>query len=181
MYLKDQFLSFRHHVPVIFYLLFHVHNLFIVINSSINVIVYYCVGKEFRKVAKSLWNDVKERLCCRRNSWFYIPSTMWYRYCNLSLNNMRMCWVENSIKIIDRKIIKEYWSELKNLMHLLRNEMSRHTGFCLYLQKDLMNTVVFTFHEKLVTVEYYNCHGNCTYQNKRRSTGISIYFSHAAA
>ena len=59
--------------------------------------------------------------------------------------------------------------------------MSRHTGFSLYLQKDLMNTVVFTFHEKLVAVEYYNCHGNCTYQNKRRSTGISIYFSHATA
>ena len=61
------------------------------------------------------------------------------------------------------------------------HEMSRHTGFSLYLQKDLMNTVVFTFHEKLVAVEYYNCHGNCTYQIKRRSTGISIYFSHAAA
>ena len=128
MYLKDQFLSFRHHVPVIFYLLFHVHNLFIVINSSINVIVYYCVGKEFRKVAKSLWNDVKERLCCRRNSWFYIPSTMWYRYCNLSLNNMRMCWVENSIKIIDRKIIKEYWSELKKLNASVKKRKNDYTN-----------------------------------------------------
>ena len=68
MYLKDQFLYFRHHVPVIFYLLFHVHNLFIVINSSINVIVYYCVGKEFRKEAKSLWKHVKEKLCCRSNT-----------------------------------------------------------------------------------------------------------------
>ena len=81
MYLKDQFLYFRHHVPVIFYLLFHVHNLFIVINSSINVIVYYCVGKEFRKEAKSLWKHVKEKLCCRSNTWIYITSiydnTLW--------------------------------------------------------------------------------------------------------
>ena len=88
MYLIDQFLYFRHHVPVIFYLLFHVHNLFIVINSSVNVIVYYCVGKEFRKEAKSLWKHVKEKLCCRSNTWIYIPSI----YDNVLWNIVPCLW-----------------------------------------------------------------------------------------
>ena len=54
---------FRHHVPILFYLLFHMNNLFIVINSSINVVVYYCVGKDFRKEAKTLYKDCKQKFC----------------------------------------------------------------------------------------------------------------------
>ena len=39
---------FRHHVPVAFYILFHLNNLFIVVNSSVNFIIYCCVAKPFR-------------------------------------------------------------------------------------------------------------------------------------
>ena len=38
----------RFHVPVIFYVLVNIHHLFLVINSSINFLIYCCVGKDFR-------------------------------------------------------------------------------------------------------------------------------------
>lgn len=38
----------RYHIPVVFYVLVHIHHLVLVLNSSINFIIYCCVGKEFR-------------------------------------------------------------------------------------------------------------------------------------
>eukprot|EP00095_Tigriopus_kingsejongensis_P000660 maker-scaffold311_size212931-snap-gene-1.16 protein:Tk00660 transcript:maker-scaffold311_size212931-snap-gene-1.16-mRNA-1 annotation:"hypothetical protein ETSY2_36450" len=38
----------RYHIPMIFYVLGHIHHLVLVLNSSINFIIYCCVGKEFR-------------------------------------------------------------------------------------------------------------------------------------
>ena len=37
-----------YHIPVAFYVLVNFHHLFLVINSSVNFIIYCCVGKEFR-------------------------------------------------------------------------------------------------------------------------------------
>ncbi len=48
----------RFHIPVVFYVLVSIHHVFLVLNSSINFIIYCCVGKDFR-----------EKLClmvCRR-------------------------------------------------------------------------------------------------------------------
>lgn len=43
----------RFHIPVVFYVLVSIHHIFLVLNSSINFIIYCCVGKDFRsKVAK---------------------------------------------------------------------------------------------------------------------------------
>ena len=44
----------RYHVPVIFYLLANLHYLFLTLNSSVNFIIYCCVGKEFRKNLREL-------------------------------------------------------------------------------------------------------------------------------
>ncbi|TRY77004.1 hypothetical protein TCAL_02696 [Tigriopus californicus] len=38
----------RYHIPMIFYVLGHIHHLVLVLNSSTNFIIYCCVGKEFR-------------------------------------------------------------------------------------------------------------------------------------
>ena len=54
---------FRFHVPVIFYLMFHLNNLFIVINSSFNFIICYLVGTEFRKQTMALFREIKENCC----------------------------------------------------------------------------------------------------------------------
>ncbi|XP_059083030.1 uncharacterized protein LOC131880413 [Tigriopus californicus] len=37
-----------YHIPVAFYVLVNFHHLFLVINSSVNFIIYCCVGREFR-------------------------------------------------------------------------------------------------------------------------------------
>ena len=55
------FYYLRHHVPVAFYVLFHLNNLFLVINSSINFIIYCSVGKEFRKQMFLLLKNIKKR------------------------------------------------------------------------------------------------------------------------
>ena len=54
---------FRFHVPVIFYLMFHLNNLFIVINSSFNFIICYFVAAEFRKQTTALFQKIKENCC----------------------------------------------------------------------------------------------------------------------
>lgn len=38
----------RFHIPVVFYILVSIHHVFLVLNSSINFIIYCCVGKDFR-------------------------------------------------------------------------------------------------------------------------------------
>merc|ERR1719385_278027 len=38
----------RFHVPVVFYVMLSASHLLVVINSSINFIIYCCVGKKFR-------------------------------------------------------------------------------------------------------------------------------------
>ena len=50
---------FRYHVPVVTYLLFHMNNLFLVINSSINFMVYYVMGKPFRDETAKLFTEWK--------------------------------------------------------------------------------------------------------------------------
>ena len=39
---------YRFHVPVAFYVMLSASNLLLVVNSSINFIIYCCVGKTFR-------------------------------------------------------------------------------------------------------------------------------------
>ena len=56
----DASIFFRHHVPVTFYLLFHLNSLVLVINSSINFVICYCVGKDFRKQTKIMLQEIKE-------------------------------------------------------------------------------------------------------------------------
>ena len=51
----------RHHVPIAFYILFHLNNLVLVINSSINFIICYFGGKDFREQTKLLLQELKEK------------------------------------------------------------------------------------------------------------------------
>ena len=44
---RIQFL-FRHHVPVAFYLFFHLNQFFIILSSSVNFIIYCVVAEPFR-------------------------------------------------------------------------------------------------------------------------------------
>ena len=61
--IRDKFVFFfRNHVPVTFYILFHLNNLFIVVNSSITFVVWYCVDRDFRRKAMDILNEVKERV-----------------------------------------------------------------------------------------------------------------------
>ena len=43
------------HVPALFIILGHVNHLLLVFNSSVNVLIYYCGGKTFRKTFKELF------------------------------------------------------------------------------------------------------------------------------
>lgn len=45
----------KYHVPVILYILANAHHLSLTINSSINLLVYCCTGKEFRTQLKQLF------------------------------------------------------------------------------------------------------------------------------
>jgi hypothetical protein len=55
------FLLFRFHVPVAFYVMLSASHLLLVVNSSINVLIYCAVGKSFRAELKALL-----RRTCRR-------------------------------------------------------------------------------------------------------------------
>jgi len=50
----------RSHIPLMFYVFINMHPLFLVINSSINFIIYCCVGKDFRRDLKTIF--------CRRSA-----------------------------------------------------------------------------------------------------------------
>ena len=52
---------FRHHVPVAFYILFHLNSLFLVVNSSVNFIIYCVIGKDFRKKVIELFKCTGDR------------------------------------------------------------------------------------------------------------------------
>jgi len=45
----------RYHVPASIYVLTNIHHVFLVLNSSINFIIYCCVGKEFRRKLVALF------------------------------------------------------------------------------------------------------------------------------
>ena len=45
----------RYHVPASIYILTNIHHLFLVLNSSINFIIYCCVGSEFRRKLVTLF------------------------------------------------------------------------------------------------------------------------------
>ena len=51
----------RYHIPVAFFILIHIHQLMIVLNSSLNFIVYCCVAREFR-FDNRWWRRQNERL-----------------------------------------------------------------------------------------------------------------------
>ena len=38
----------RFHIPVYFYIMVYMHHLILALNSSVNFIIYCCVGKDFR-------------------------------------------------------------------------------------------------------------------------------------
>ena len=52
----------RYHVPVAMYFFVHLHHLFLVVNSSINFVIYCIMGRQFRKqlkrMVKQLWNKI---------------------------------------------------------------------------------------------------------------------------
>ena len=52
---------FRFHVPVAFYVMLSASHLLLVVNSSINVLIYCAVGKSFRAELKVLMRSI-----CRR-------------------------------------------------------------------------------------------------------------------
>ena len=57
----------KYHVPVVFYLMANLHYLFLTLNSSVNFIIYCCVGKEFRKHLKEIfhfWEENKNHVIC---------------------------------------------------------------------------------------------------------------------
>merc|ERR1719367_2161254 len=52
----------RYHVPFALYVLQHLSNMFIVLNSSVNFIIYCCVAKGFRERAiKIFWRRFSRR------------------------------------------------------------------------------------------------------------------------
>ena len=53
-----------YHIPVAFILLVSVHHLLLVANSSVNFIIFCCVGREFRAAVWIWWQRV---LCCCRS------------------------------------------------------------------------------------------------------------------
>ncbi len=51
----------RFHVPVAFYVMLSASHLLLVVNSSINVLIYCAVGKSFRTELKSLLKSMCSR------------------------------------------------------------------------------------------------------------------------
>lgn len=48
----------KYHVPVILYAMLHLHHLLLVVNSSINFIIYCCVGERFRSELKAMFSSL---------------------------------------------------------------------------------------------------------------------------
>ena len=61
----------RYHVPVAIYFLTHTHHLFLVINSSINFVIYCFMGRQFRKKLKKMLKNVWKNLKNRRSMWCF--------------------------------------------------------------------------------------------------------------
>ena len=59
-------LYFRFSVPVAFYLMQSASNLLLVVNSSINFIIYCCVGKRFRAKLKVALAPICQKLYLSR-------------------------------------------------------------------------------------------------------------------
>ena len=77
----------RYHVPVAIYFLTHTHHLFLVINSSINFVIYCFMGRQFRKklkkIVKNLWKSVKNlkhHLRHQSNQWVYFCQSIKHIY-----------------------------------------------------------------------------------------------------
>ena len=56
----------KYHVPVAIYFLTHSHHLFLVINSSINFIIYCVMGRQFRKKLRIMTRRFLKRIILRR-------------------------------------------------------------------------------------------------------------------
>ena len=57
------YFNYRFHVPVVMYVLLSLHNLLLVVNSSINFIIYCCVGKRFRQELKLMLTPYCNFVC----------------------------------------------------------------------------------------------------------------------
>lgn len=53
----------RYHVPVVLYVMLSLHHLLLVVNSSINFIIYCCVGERFRQELKVMLSSLCNWLC----------------------------------------------------------------------------------------------------------------------
>ena len=56
------FIIFRFSVPVAFYVMLSASNLLLVVNSSINFIIYCCVGKRFRAKLKLVLSPIYQKI-----------------------------------------------------------------------------------------------------------------------
>ena len=104
------FFIFRHHVPVTFYLLFHLNNLFLVVNSSINFIIYYFVGLEFKKQTIKLSKEIKEKL---------LSSFVWTK--NFVTRSADRPWVIDLCLFSYQKKIRNQIKDLINFCELYRS------------------------------------------------------------
>ena len=57
------YFNYRFHVPVVMYVLLSLHNLLLVVNSSVNFIIYCCVGKRFRQELKLMLTPYCNFVC----------------------------------------------------------------------------------------------------------------------
>ena len=57
------YFTYRFHVPVVMYVLLSLHNLLLVVNSSVNFIIYCCVGKRFRQELKLMLTPYCNFVC----------------------------------------------------------------------------------------------------------------------
>ena len=53
----------KYHVPVIWYVLLSLHHLLLVVNSSVNFVIYCCVGKRFRQELTMMMAPICNFLC----------------------------------------------------------------------------------------------------------------------
>ena len=106
----------RYHVPIVLYILSYAHHLFLTINSSINIVIYCCVGREFRKFLNKVLRE--KTACCRRWTDF-IWKKSYFKKVSLNIN----CIIVASNSINTTVVHNEdCWCLLRNLAASILHE-----------------------------------------------------------